>query len=120
MHGAMRGLSSAGWLADEWDGPAHVLAMQALDDAVRDSDAAADALLARFSALHAKLVAAPCEVLLVGEDDALAAWFGAAWKLNRNAHLEAMYSGRTQDSSGAGAGPDLDQNVLSVGVRFFP
>jgi hypothetical protein len=54
------------------------------------------------------------------EDGALAASFGAGWKLNRNAHLEAMYSGRTQDSSGAGAGPDLDQNVLSVGVRFFP
>jgi hypothetical protein len=54
------------------------------------------------------------------EDEALAGWFGAAWKLNRHAHLEAMYSGRTQDSSGTGAGPDLDQNVLSVGVRFFP
>jgi len=54
------------------------------------------------------------------EDEALAGWFGAAWKLNRHAHLEAMYSGRTQDSSGTGAGPDLDQNVLSLGVRFFP
>jgi len=54
------------------------------------------------------------------EDDALAAWIGAAWKLNRHAHLEARYSGRTQDSSGVNAGPDLDQNVLSVGVRFFP
>ncbi len=72
MHGAMRGLSPSGWLADEWDGPAHVLAMQALDDAVRDSDAAADALLARFAALHAKLAGASAEVLLVGEDDALA------------------------------------------------
>jgi len=54
------------------------------------------------------------------EDDTLAGWVGAAWKLNRHAHLEAMYSGRSQDSSGTGAGPDLDQNVLSVGVRFFP
>lgn len=54
------------------------------------------------------------------EDDAVAAWFGAAWKLNRNARIEAQYSGRTQDSSGLNAGPDLDQNVLSVGVRFFP
>lgn len=54
------------------------------------------------------------------EDDALAAWIGAAWKLNCHVHLEAMYSGRTQDSSGVGAGPDLDQNVLSVGARFFP
>ena len=33
---------------------------------------------------------------------------------------DEILSGRTQDSSGAGAGPDLDQNVLSVGVRFFP
>ena len=73
MHGAMRGLSSAGWLADEWDGPAHVLAMQALDDAVRDSDSAAAALLARFAALHAKLAGAPADVLLVGEEDALTA-----------------------------------------------
>ncbi len=73
MHGAMRGLSSAGWLADEWDGPAHVLALQALDDAVRDSDSAADALLARFAALHARLAGAPADVLLVGEDDALTA-----------------------------------------------
>lgn len=72
MHGAMRGLSSAGWLADEWDGPSHVLAMQAQDDAVRDSDAAADALLERFARLHAKLVQAPVDILLVGEDDALA------------------------------------------------
>lgn len=72
MHGAMRGLSSAGWLADEWDGPSHVLAMQAQDDAVRDSDAAADALLERFARLHAKLVNAPVDILLVGEDDALA------------------------------------------------
>lgn len=71
MHGAMRGLSPGGWLADEWDGPAHVLAMQALDDAVGESDAAADALLARFADLHAKLAAAPAEVLLIGEEDAL-------------------------------------------------
>ena len=54
------------------------------------------------------------------EDDALAGWIGAVWKLNRHAHLEARYSGRAQDSSGANAGPDLDQNVLSLGVRFFP
>ena len=54
------------------------------------------------------------------EDEALAGFFGAAWKLNRNARIEAQYSGRSQESSGGAAGPDLDQNVLSVGVRFFP
>jgi hypothetical protein len=54
------------------------------------------------------------------EDEALAASVGAAWKLNKNARIEAQYTGRTQDSTGLPAGPDLDQNVLSVGVRFFP
>jgi hypothetical protein len=54
------------------------------------------------------------------EDDAIAASLGAAWKLNKNARIEAQFTGRTQDSTGATAGPDLDQNVLSVGVRFFP
>lgn len=54
------------------------------------------------------------------EDEALAGFLGAAWKLNRNARIEAQYSGRSQESSGGAAGPDLDQNVLSVGVRFFP
>lgn len=54
------------------------------------------------------------------EDEALAGFFGAAWKLNRNARIEAQYSGRSQESGGGAAGPDLDQNVLSVGVRFFP
>jgi hypothetical protein len=54
------------------------------------------------------------------EDEAFAGALGAAWKLNKNAHLEGSYSFRTQDSSGGTAGPDLDQNVLSIGVRFFP
>ncbi len=58
--------------------------------------------------------------LIDREDDALAGWFGAAWKLNRHARIEAQYSGRAQESSGGTAGPDLDQNVLSIGVRFFP
>jgi len=83
MHGAMRGLSAAGWLADEWDGPAHILAMQALDDAVRESDAAADALLARFATLHDRLRAAPAAVLIVGEDDALDAACDALSRIPR-------------------------------------
>ena len=96
MHGAMRGLSPAGWLADEWDGPAHVLAMQALDDAVREGDAAADELLARFAHLRAKLLGAPLELLLVGEDDALAGARDALGRLARttatapDALLEAL------------------------------
>ena len=72
MHGAMRGLSRGAWLADLWDGPSHVLALQALDDAGREDDAPLQALMARFSALKDKLLAAPRRVLLVGEDDAIA------------------------------------------------
>jgi hypothetical protein len=54
------------------------------------------------------------------EDDALNAAFGAQYKLNKNMRLEASYSMRSQDSSGANAGPNLDQNILSASIRFFP
>lgn len=54
------------------------------------------------------------------EDDALSAAIGAAWKLNRNARLELEYAARSQDSSGLNEGPDIDQNVVSVGVRVYP
>lgn len=54
------------------------------------------------------------------EDEALSAAVGAAWKLNKNARLEAQIASRSQDSSGANAGPDLDQNVISVGIRVYP
>lgn len=54
------------------------------------------------------------------EDKALSVGIGAAWKLNKQARLETEYSFRSQDSSGLNAGPDLDQNVISVGLRIFP
>lgn len=54
------------------------------------------------------------------EDDALSASVGGAYKLNPHMHLEFALSTRSQDSSGAQAGPDLDVNVISAGVRFFP
>lgn len=54
------------------------------------------------------------------EDKALSAGIGAAWKLNKNARIEAEYSFRSQDSSGANAGPSLDQNIISIGLRLFP
>ena len=54
------------------------------------------------------------------EDKALSAGIGAAWKLNKNARVETEYSFRSQDSSGVNAGPSLDQNVISVGLRLFP
>ena len=54
------------------------------------------------------------------DDEALSAGIGAAWKLNKNARVEAEYSARSQDSSGLNSGPSLDQNVISIGLRLFP
>lgn len=54
------------------------------------------------------------------EDDALSLAAGAAWKLNKNARLEFKISTRSQDSSGLSAGPELDQNVISAGIRVYP
>lgn len=73
MHGAARGLSPAGWLHDHWDGPDHIAAIQALEAAAKDEDAALEALAARFAALRDRLLAAPYDVLFVGEDAVTAA-----------------------------------------------
>ncbi len=54
------------------------------------------------------------------EDDAFSFAVGGAYKLNPHMHVEFEYSGRSQDSSGADAGPDMDVNVISAGIRFFP
>lgn len=54
------------------------------------------------------------------EDDALSIAVGGAYKMNRNMHLEFQLSTRSQDSSGLSAGPDVDVNVVSAGIRFFP
>jgi len=67
----MRGLSPSAWLGDLWDGPTQILSLQAQEDAVRESDAAALELLGKYAALKDKLLAAPCKVLLVGETEAL-------------------------------------------------
>ncbi|OYW43585.1 MAG: hypothetical protein B7Z38_00850 [Rhodobacterales bacterium 12-64-8] len=58
--------------------------------------------------------------LIDREDDALSLSVGGAYKINRNMRLEFQYSARSQDSSGATAGPDIDVNVISAGIRFFP
>ncbi len=71
MHGAMRGLNPAAWLADLWGGPAQILALQALETAAREADEPLVALLARFAELKQKLLAAPARVLLVGEADGI-------------------------------------------------
>ncbi len=54
------------------------------------------------------------------EDDALSLAIGGAYKLNPNMHVEFAFSTRSQESSGGNAGPDLDINVISAGIRFFP
>lgn len=54
------------------------------------------------------------------EDDALALAVGGAYKLNPNMHLEFELTTRSQDSSGLNAGPELDVNTISAGIRFFP
>jgi hypothetical protein len=54
------------------------------------------------------------------DDDALSLALGGAYKLNPNMHLEFALTTRSQDSSGADAGPDLDVNTISAGIRFFP
>lgn len=58
--------------------------------------------------------------LIDREDDALSLSVGGAYKINRNMHLEFQYSARSQDLSGTTAGPDIDVNVISAGIRFFP
>lgn len=54
------------------------------------------------------------------DDDALSVALGGSYKLNPNMHLEFALTTRSQDSSGANAGPDLDVNTISAGIRFFP
>jgi hypothetical protein len=58
--------------------------------------------------------------LIDREDDALNFAIGGAYKLNRNMHIEFDFTSRSQDSSGANAGPELDVNTISAGIRFFP
>lgn len=53
------------------------------------------------------------------KDEFVDATVGAAYKLNKHAHLEASYDLHKRESSGVGAF-DLDQNILSVGIRLFP
>jgi len=54
------------------------------------------------------------------EDSAVSFSAGGAYKMNRNMHLEFQLLSRSQESSGADAGPDINVNVISAGLRFFP
>jgi Zn-dependent M16 (insulinase) family peptidase len=73
MHGAARGLSASGWLSDLWDGPANLRALRHLDDHAEQDPAVLPTLFEHFAALRQRLLAAPPRLLLVGEDEALAA-----------------------------------------------
>ncbi len=54
------------------------------------------------------------------EDDVFSAGAGLGFKLNRNARINATYTFRTQDSSGADSDRDFDQNIFSVELRIYP
>lgn len=54
------------------------------------------------------------------EDDVTSLSAGLGYKLNRNIRLDFQYSLYSQDSSGTFAGRDLDQNIVSASLRFFP
>lgn len=66
-----------------------------------------------------KYNASPLFPVFNREDEFMDVDVGAAYKLNKHAHLEAGYTFHTRDSSGVGA-TDLDQNVISIGLRLFP
>lgn len=54
-------------------------------------------------------------------DDLVYATIGAAYKLNKRARLEASYARRQMETNSDPAfAQDFDQNVFSLGVRFFP
>ncbi|RYZ13328.1 MAG: hypothetical protein EON61_07380 [Alphaproteobacteria bacterium] len=53
------------------------------------------------------------------QDDFTDVNIGGAYKLNKNARVEAGYTFHNRDSSGVGA-TSLDQNVFSVGLRLYP
>lgn len=46
--------------------------------------------------------------------------FGLGYKLNRRARLDLSYMMRTQDSGGALADRDFDQNILSAALVLYP
>ncbi len=82
MLSAARGLSRSAWLADLWDGPTHLRAMQALDDEAGNNPRVLEDLFARFAAIRARLLQETPQVLLVGETESLDL---ATDALNRNA-----------------------------------
>ncbi|HOY78078.1 MAG TPA: outer membrane beta-barrel protein [Hyphomonadaceae bacterium] len=63
--------------------------------------------------------AAPGYPLFNRKDELLEASVGAVYKLNKQMHLEGGYTLNSRDGSGIGA-TDVDQSVLSIGLRFFP
>jgi hypothetical protein len=45
---------------------------------------------------------------------------GLGYKMNRHMRLDFTYSRYDQSSSGVARGNDVEQNILAVGLRFFP
>jgi hypothetical protein len=52
------------------------------------------------------------------EDDFQNLGAGLAYKLNKHAHLE--FAGRWYSRDTSGLGSDVDQGILSAGLRVFP
>lgn len=54
------------------------------------------------------------------EDEILDLGLGLGFRINRNLRLDIGYALRSQSSSGLSADRDIDQNILSAGLRIFP
>ncbi|MDP3493651.1 MAG: outer membrane beta-barrel protein [Hyphomonadaceae bacterium] len=76
-------------------------------------------LFGEFGFGNYKFNAAPGFPLFDREDKFFDAAVGAAYKLNKHARVEVGYRMRTNDTSGV-TSYDIDQNVISVGLRVFP
>lgn len=76
-------------------------------------------LFGQFGFGNYKYNAAPGFTLFDRKDEFTDASVGAAYKLNRHAHIEVSYRMHSVDTSGV-TSYDVDQNVISVGLRVFP
>lgn len=53
-------------------------------------------------------------------DDVVDLGLGLGYRINRNLRFDFGYTLRNQSSSGLSADRDIDQNILSAGLRIFP
>lgn len=73
MQGAARSLSVGGFLDDVWEGPASIAFVQHLDRDCQSDASVLDALARSFASIRAKILSAPRRVLVVGEQQIIAA-----------------------------------------------